>query len=220
MLTSCAVRRPLRTRPLFVLAVMAAIGGCSADDRAPVSDTAGVPAIPLTAANAPTSAPEPVAALPPRPPLPPARDADQEFLRHMLDHHETVIAVAHAQMMAPAGHAAHGGGADPAAFDSRLDAEKLEMLALLSRLYGESFSPRPDSAAGMAAERGGATASAASEGEHGAPEADLGAQLQAGATLVDRFLPRLTRPQVREVARRVPASQLELARMVPATAAR
>lgn len=218
MLTSCTIRRPRRARALLALAVVVAIGSCSADEHAPASDTAEVPAIPSTVANAPTSAPEAVAPLPPRPPLPPARDADQAFLRHMLDHHETVLALVHAQMMEPAGHAAHGGSADPTAFDAKLDAEKLEMLALLSRLYGESYSPwaAPDAPREPAGREPAATHTAGAD-DHGTSQTQVATRLRDGIALVDRFLPRLTRPQVRDVARRVRASHLELAREAQAS---
>ena len=138
------------------------------------------------------------------PPLSPARDADHHFLRHMLDHHERVILVAHEQMMEPAGHAAHGGGADPGELDSRLDAEKSEMLALLSKLYGETYSPRPDVT--------GADAREVGAGEEGpAVQAKLASEFREGAALVDRSLPELTRPAVRALARRLRASQLAMA---------
>lgn len=209
---------------LLSLAITLASGSCAGGDRSRgEDDTVGGATVATVAASVPptegiragTGAPTPL-----RQPLAAARDADQDFLRHMLDHHETVIAVAHDQMMAPAGHAAHGGGADPAAFDSKLDAEKLEMLALLSRLYGEAYSPRADAPATESTSVGDTTSGSAAQAEHGMPQADLAAQLRAGANLTDRFLPKLTRPQVREVALRIRASQLELARMVPSAPAR
>ena len=82
----------------------------------------------------------PVAARQPAPP--PARDADQDFLRHMLDHSETVLVTVHAQMMEPAGHAEHGMSADPAGLDAKIDVEKREMLALL-KVLSECMRVRP-----------------------------------------------------------------------------
>jgi uncharacterized protein (DUF305 family) len=208
-----------------------ALAGCAAEERPPedstlaIEEAAQAESAPMSGADSAGGGPSTASA--PSQPLTPARDADQDFLRHMLDHHEAVITLAHAQMMAPAGHSAHGGGADPTAFDSRLDAEKLEMLALLSRLYDESYSPRAERANEPVAARtattraptthtviAGAAAGAAPEGEEGAAMRDMVAQYHAGVALVDRSLPRLTRHEVREIARRIRASQLDFARQL------
>lgn len=221
MRTSHSHGHSCKARPIVALAVAVGISSCSGGDRVPARDTVVATALPSATDSGGASAAGADAAATARPPLPPARDADHEFLRHMLDHHETVIAVAHAQMMEPAGHAAHGGaGPDPTAFDSQLDAEKLEMLTLLSRLYGETFSPRADPAVGTPAagkDHDGAPNSTKAAGPEG-PNAELTSQLRAGVALIDRFLPRLARPEVRDIARRVRAGQLELARQLPSPA--
>lgn len=146
-----------------------------------------------------------------RPPLPHARDRDQTFLREMLDHHETVIALAHDQMMAPAGHEQHGVASDPGSLDSSLDAEKLEMLALLDSLYQEKYSPR----AAVPAKVGSAAAGTAAE-EY---RARLAAQFRAGVALVDRFRPVLRRPRIRAAADRIRESQLSQLRLLGETPA-
>lgn len=199
------------------------LGGCRAEERPLVDSTAaasGVAAGGTTASRA-ESARGATATPTPRPPLDPARDADQDFLRHMLDHHETVLALTHAQMMDPAGHAAHGGASDPTAMDAKLDAEKMEMLALLSRVYGEDYSPRASEAPGpVASAPASGTSPSAAEQDHGDELARaLATQLRAGAALAERYSPRLTRPAVRDLARRLRASQLELVRQMepPAT---
>ena len=116
----------------------------------------------------------------PAPPRP-AKDADQRFLRTMLDHHETVVAHAHAAMSSEAGHGEHGGGGDPAAFDATLDRDKLAMLALLESVYGERYSPHPADTTGL----------------------DFSARLRAGIRLVDENVARLRRQEVRAIARRI-----------------
>lgn len=118
----------------------------------------------------------------------PARDADQVFLRRMLDHHETVVAYAHAAMMSEAGHGEHGGSVDPAEFDAVLDRDKFGMLALLDSIYGEKYSPHPQDTTGL----------------------DFAARLRAGVTLVEDNLPRLRRREVRTIARRIRATHLQL----------
>lgn len=209
-------------RPHILLAILPlALGsGCSgADNGAPAKDTAGgASALANVATPADSVAPVPAARPASRPPVPPARDADQDFLRHMLDHYEGAIALAHAQMMEPAGHGVHGGGADPAALDSKLDADKLEMLGLLTRHYGETYTPWAEPPA-RPATPGGAPAAAGGTEKHDAPEADLAAQFKAGVALVDRFMPQLARADVRDLARRVRLSQVNLARQFAPSAA-
>lgn len=180
--------------------VAAGIGvACSPGDDRGVRDSVATKSVmtrdsgvgsPTRGAAADDSSNPPVTVFAARPAPPPARDADQDFLRHMLDHHETVVAAAHAEMMEPAGHGAHGTKRDPAEWDVMLDAEKLEMLALLKRHYGEEYSPRP-------------------AGEPG--QQPLAAQLREGTAMTERFAPRLRRAEVRALARRLGASQRELA---------
>ena len=153
----------------------------------------------------------------PLPALAPARDANQDFLRHMTDHHERLSRVAHDLMMEPAGHASHGSGADPAFLDGQLDAEKGEMLDLLQREYRETYVPRPDATAhgrvsSPAAHTTGTSASGKRVGdEHAAALHALAIQLREGATLARAFESRLTNPEVKALARRMRASQLDFA---------
>lgn len=132
--------------------------------------------------------------------LPPARDADHLFLRRMLDHHEAVITRVHDQMMEPAGHAAHGTAADPNAMDSYLDAEKLEMLALLDTLYGEKYSPLTPARAPRPREDAAPTEPTATE--------ELAPAFRSGIALIDAFRHHLRRPAVRALADRLRATQL------------
>lgn len=118
----------------------------------------------------------------------PARDADQLFLRRMLDHHETVVAHAHAAMMSKAGHEVHGGGADPVAFDAMLDRDKLRMLAFLDSVYGEKYSPHPADTAAL----------------------DFAARLRAGLRMIDESMPQLRRPAVRDIARKMRATHAQI----------
>lgn len=188
----------------------------SLTDNSPVGNASVAPA---TAAPGPgATAMVPLAAQ--QSAAPPARDAEQDFLRHMLDHHETVLAIVHSQMMEPAGHDAHGKKTDPVAWDAKLDVEKREMLALLKKHYKEDYSPRllPATAtAGVSSNMGQmpmrqGTATSEQEAEKMMRvEALLTAQLRKGARLADRFAPKLKRREVRDLARRMRALQLELA---------
>lgn len=151
--------------------------GCGADSSSSASDSTlamtGISTWPARDTIG-LAAPHPAAPSPPR-------DADQRFLRSMLDHHETVVAHAHAAMSAEAGHAEHGGGSDPAAFDATLDRDKLAMLALLESVYGEKYSPHPADTTGL----------------------DFSARLRAGIQMVDENAARLRRQDVRALARRI-----------------
>lgn len=195
--------------PATALVLLAACGG-GGDSGA--GDTAAAAAAPMPAARTDTVVPPPA---PPLTPPPPARDADQAFLRHMLDHHETTLALVHEQMSAPAGHAEHGGASDPTEFDVVLDAEKLEMLRLLESLYDEKYSPRVLAHRALARDgapiphrEGEAPTAHATE----APATDLPALLRAGAKAAQEAEPRLSRDPVRALARRIGASQLALVR--------
>lgn len=203
--------------PLLVRATaLALLAACGRGADSGAGDTATAAAATMPAARTDTVIPQPAA---PLPPPPPARDADQAFLRHMLDHHETTLALVHEQMSAPAGHAEHGGASDPTEFDVVLDAEKMEMLRLLSSLYEEKYSPRVLAHRAIARDGG---ALPHREGEaptaHAAAEAatSLPALLRAGAKAAQEAQARLTKDPVRALARRIRASQLELARRAAA----
>lgn len=171
-------------RELIVSAMLLSVAACGSDRRDGASDSTlamtGVSTWPADTGGG-SSAPHPAAAGP-------ARDADQLFLRRMLDHYETVVAHAHAAMMSEAGHAVHGGGGDPAAFDASLDGDKLRMLALLDSVYGEKYSPHPADTAGL----------------------DFPTRLRNGVRLVDESSPRLSRAAVRDIARRIRATHLKV----------
>ena len=148
----------------------------------------------------------------------PPRDRDQAFLRAMLDHHEAALALAHDQMMAPAGHAEHGAAADPGDVDAVLDIEKRRMLALLDSLYGEAYSPRaapPPAATGSSPSP--ATPAAAGGADHDVYRTRLSAQLRAGVTLVDRYRHELRRPPVRALADSLRETQLAQLRLLGPT---
>lgn len=212
----------LGTLPIFVLT---ACSGSS--DKTGAADTFGAIAAtqnaltdssPVGSASVASATAAPTAQ---QPAAPPARDAEQDFLRHMLDHHETVLAIVHDQMMEPLGHAAHGKKADPVAWDAKLDVEKREMLALLKKYYDEDYSPRPampaTTIAGVSGDMGqmpmreGKATSEQEAEKMMRVQALLTDQLREGVRLAGRFAPKLKRREVRDLARRMRAVQLELA---------
>ena len=162
----------------------------------------------------------------------PARDAEQAFLRHMVDEYEAALALVHAMMMEPAGHAAHNTATDPSMWDAQLDNDKQAMLALLRRLDGEDYSPRaarlksvpvptsPRTVGAAAIPEAGAAmpmpgmSDTGRAREHTTAQSGLAAQLRSGIALVDRVAPTLHRRAVREIARRVRATQLTIAQQL------
>ena len=195
---------------------------CAGDIRTVPPDSTVTIAPPATPAGAPPSgaAVASVPALPPRA-EPPARDADQRFLRRMLDHHEAIITIAHEAMMEPEGHGAHGSATDPSATDAALDAEKLEMLGLLQSLYGEQYSPRPARGPGESV-----SAAPARDEDHSAEgmaggaeseQSEVAAAYRAGIAMIDEAEHHLRRPEVRALADRLRRTQTERLREVSVT---
>ena len=214
------MRLPRLPRTLFLLAACT-LTACSSRDADGGADTSS-PAIPAIAPQPDTTAQVPVPRGP-RPPLTPARDADQDFLRHMLDHHETVLVTVHAEMMEPAKHAEHGTASDPVELDGQLDKEKLEMLAMLKQYYGEDYSPwaattvpasTEHSTAGSPRPMPADMAHDSMPGIGAKAPSPLAAQLREGAALAQRLAPTLTRPAVRALALRIRASHLAMAKKV------
>lgn len=181
-------------RDLIAPGVFLAVAACGSDRSNGASDSSpamsGVSTWPAGDTGTAGAAPHPA-------PSAPARDADQLFLRRMLDHHETVVANAHAAMMSEVGHAVHGGGGDPVAFDASLDADRLRMLALLDSVYGEKYSPHPADTAGLG----------------------FAARLRAGLRLIDESAPRLRRTAVRDIARRSRETHVQILSQVDSAAA-
>lgn len=203
-------RHSLVRLPIILLASAAA--GCAEESRTALRDsavaTAPRPEPVSPGETAATSVPEAATARP----QPPARDADQRFLRRMLDHHEAIITVVHEAMMEPAGHAAHGSVADPAATDSYLDAEKQEMLRLLESLYDEQYSPRPTpgltrSGTDASAHADDRAADSAMAGGEDSEQSELAAAYRAGVALIDQTEHQLRRPEVRALAARLRQTQ-------------
>jgi len=146
---------------------------------------------------------------------PPPRDADQDFLRRMMDHHEALRRDAHKMMMDPAGHAMHGAGADPAFLDGRLDAEQGELVVLLKQLYREDYSahfhPKPGAPAAGTDTAPSRMTMQEMDKMHDASIASLARQFRDGVAMIDHFKPRLVHGPVRALAMRIRTSQLDLA---------
>ena len=155
----------------------------------------------------------------------PARDADQRFLRQFADHYETLRQIAHAWMVKDYARAKRDTTVDPGNLDGAVDSEQRELLAVLSRLYGENYTPRPGrltdahSARGRVLDTTPARRTAALSPS--APEAMADTALAAfrrGTALVDSGLPKLRRREIRDLALRLRAAHVAHAKeIVPTT---
>lgn len=114
---------------------------------------------------------------------------------------------------------------DPGNLDGAVDGEQREVLAVLSRLYDENYSPRP----GRLSDARGASVrildTTVSRGTAAAPPPTRGwgtdlvlAALRQGTALVDSSLPKLQRSEIRELAVRLRAAHVAHAQeIVPIT---
>jgi uncharacterized protein (DUF305 family) len=130
-----------------------------------------------------------------------ARDADQEFARMMVDHHQGMIVMAQQAMERGSTEAvkneAHG-------MHQKQETEQKELLALLQRGYQDTHQPTV-----MPSNQAMADSLSAKQGA----DYDMAFRMHTIAhhreaiQMVDQFLPRLTRPELRTMAERMKADQ-------------
>lgn len=130
----------------------------------------------------------------------PAQDADQEFLREMTNHHQGLIVMAH--------EAVEKGGSEvktlAQTLDQKQDAEQEQMIGILQRDYGDTHQP-------MVMPKNQAMAVSLSQ-KSGA-DYDMAFQMNVvqhhreGIAMIDQYLPRLTRAEVRTMAETMKADQ-------------
>jgi len=125
----------------------------------------------------------------------PARDQDQRFLREMLNHHESLIYLAHEVMK---GQTAGYTKDLLTELDATEDAEKQQVVRLLGSLYSDRHHAVPE-----------AMAMSSVDSVLKAAEPDVGPAVsnfvvryhQSGIALIDSFMPKLANPKVRALAR-------------------
>ncbi len=126
---------------------------------------------------------------------PPPGSADQHFLRDMLDHHEGLIYLGHRAMER---YDRTRPRDDALLLDETRDADKRQMLRILRTIYSDRHEP-----AVLPADRASADSVVLLAG----PTYDRHLRQiiierdKGGIALIDRFMPRLTRSDVRELAR-------------------
>ena len=132
---------------------------------------------------------------------PPARDAEQEFLRMMADHHEGLVRMATAAMSEASQPTTQG---DAHNLHTKQADEQKKMIAMMQAQYGETVTPvvLPSNKAmidSLAAKSG--------------TEYDrtfyrnVIAHHREGIRMTDEFLPRLTKADVKQMAERMKADQ-------------
>lgn len=133
---------------------------------------------------------------------PPAKDADHEFLRGMVDHHAGVIEMSTAAMTKASLPPTQ---ADAHRVHTAQDQGTKDMIAMIQRDYGETVTPQV-----MPSNR---TMMEALQSKSGA-EYDrtyyttVVQHHREGVQMIDQFLPRLTKPAVRQMAEKMKAEQL------------
>ena len=133
---------------------------------------------------------------------PAAKDADQEFLRMMVDHHEGMV-----QMVAPAMDRASNAAAkaDAKKLHDKQKSEQQQMVGMLQSAYGDSIHPMT-----MPSNK------AMSDTLQATPQGPAYDRMlyhhvvmhhREGVKMVDDFMPRLTKPDVKQMAQKMKDDQ-------------
>ena len=133
---------------------------------------------------------------------PPAKDADHEFLRGMVDHHAGVIEMSTTAMTKASLPATQ---ADAHRVHTAQDQGTKDMIAMIQRDYGETVTPQvmPSNRTMME------TLQSKSGAEYDRTYYTTVVQHhREGVQMIDQFLPRLTKPAVRQMAEKMKADQL------------
>jgi uncharacterized protein (DUF305 family) len=131
----------------------------------------------------------------------PARDADQEFLRMMIDHHEGMIVMADTALKKAATADVRS---DATKMRTKQKDEQQKMQAMLRAQYSEDKMPMVTSGdASMATMLAGASGAAFDRSfrEH------VIMHHEAGIKMIDQFSPRLTNAELKQLATKMKADQ-------------
>ncbi len=129
-----------------------------------------------------------------------ARVADQEFLKQMSDHHQGLVAMAH-EAMEKTGSAVQQ---EATTLDQKQDEEIEQMLTILLRDYSDPHTPTVAPEAQAMAD---ALASKSGADYDMTFRMNVVEHHKQGIAMVDRFLPRLTREDVRTMAQQMKYDQ-------------
>ena len=132
----------------------------------------------------------------------PAKDADQEFLRMMVDHHEGMT-----EMLDPALQKASSATAkaDAKKVHDKQHQEQEQMVAMLKSAYDETKMPMVmPSNQSMVDDLKNSPSSAAYDKKM---YQHVIMHHQEGVKMIDQFLPRLTKPELKQMAEKMRADQ-------------
>jgi uncharacterized protein (DUF305 family) len=180
------------SRYLAAVVVVCAAVSCARSGERAADTSAGAPAA--------DSAASAMAAMPGMN-RPAAKDADQEFLRSMVDHHEGMIQMAMPAMTKASQPSTQN---DAHQLHTKQADEQKKMIGMVQSMYGETVTPMvmpPDKAMIDALQ----TKSGAEYDR--AFYRDVIAHHREALKMVDDFMPRLTKPDVRQMAAKIKADQ-------------
>lgn len=131
----------------------------------------------------------------------PAKDADHEFLRKMTDHHEGLIVMMDAAMGKASSAPAK---ADAKELHDKQHQERDQMVGMIKSSYGETYMPmamaRDKAMSDDLQQKSGAAYDRAMYGH-------IVMHHQAAVKMVDDFLPRLQKAEVRQLAEKLRSEQ-------------
>lgn len=189
------------SRALALMVAVPALAACSGDGSSARSDSAGTTAAAPVNASTDTGMAGMDHANMPGMNRPPARDADQECLRMMSDHHEGLIRMASAAMTKGSNASVQ---ADAHRLHTKQQDEQKQMIGMLQASYQETLTPMV-MGSNMAMNdslqaRSGADYDKAFYG-------NVVRHHQEGIRMIDEFLPRLKNPELRQMAEKMKVDQ-------------
>lgn len=189
--------KTLNLRSTFgVLGVVAAIAACSGGSDGATDSAAGAAATPAADSSAGS-----VAGMDHNMNRPAAKDADHEFLRMMSDHHEGMIQMATAAMTKGSNQTVQG---DAHKVHTKQQEEQKRMIAMIQSSYGESLTPMVmGSNKTMVDELQSKTGADYDRSFY----SNAIAHHREGLQMVDQFLARLQKPEVKQMAEKMKADQ-------------
>jgi uncharacterized protein (DUF305 family) len=131
----------------------------------------------------------------------PAKDANHEFLRMMSDHHEGLVVIA-AQAMDKG--SAQETKSDAHELHTKQAAERDSMVAMIKRDYQEDHKPRPMAKNQAQADSLSAMSGAAYDRKFYAIVIE---HHREGIRMMDEFLPRLTKPELKQMVEKMKSEQ-------------
>lgn len=187
-----------------VLAALLLTGACAGGGEGSAGDTAGATAAAATPAAGDTTgtmAGMDHSNMPGMASRPPAKDADHEFLRMMSDHHAGLVQMASAAMTKASKPETQ---TDAHNLHTKQEEEQKRMVSMVQQSYGESVTPvvMPDNKA-MNDSLQTKTGTQYDRTFY----ANVIKHHQQGVEMVDRFLPRLRKAEVRQMAEKMKAEQ-------------